>query len=117
MSNSTTRLTTSTILYKSDNFLLSYSDIKPFKQKHIKKLERVLISHFLENSFDNYAMFQRTSINLKSIHFNEYTIKTKLPITMYFDNEFQISNFSVRQQITTIINLLDTVYNIQTINR
>jgi hypothetical protein len=117
MSNAIPRLSTSTILYKSDNFLLSYSDIRPFKQKHIKKLERVLISHFLESSFDNYEMFQRTSINLKSIHFNEYTIKTKLPITMYFDNEFQISNFSVRQQITTIINLLDTVYNIQSLNR
>jgi hypothetical protein len=114
---STPKLSTSAILYKSDNFLLAYQDTKPFKEKHIKKLERVLISHFLESSFDNYEMFQRTSINLKSIHFNEYTIKSKLPITMYFNNEFQISNFAVRQQITTIINLLFTVYNIQVLNR
>jgi hypothetical protein len=109
-------ITTSTILYKSDNFLLSTSDV-PLKLKHINKLERVLIKHFFENHFDNYEMFQRTSINLKSSFLNEYTIKSKLPITMYFNNEFNISNFSVRQQITSIINLLKTVYNIQNLNK
>jgi hypothetical protein len=110
------RLQTSTILYKSDNFLLTTQETD-FKLKHIKKLERVLIKHFLENDFDNYEMFQRTSINLKSSFLNEYTIKSKLPITFYFDNEYKISNFSVRQQITTIINLLNTIYTIQNLNK
>ena len=111
-----TNINTSTILYKSDNFLLTMSD-SPLKLKHIKKFERILIKHFLDNHFDNYEMFKRTSINLKSLFLNEFTIKTKLPITMYFENEFQISNFSVRQQITLIINLLYTIYNLQTLNK
>jgi hypothetical protein len=111
------KLSTSTILYKSDNFLLSYIENIPFKQKHIKKLERILISHFLDNPSDNYELFIRTSINLRSIHLNEFTIKSKLPITMFFDNNYQISNFAVRQQITTIINLLNTIYTIQCLNR